>query len=183
MVTVDLDERCGEHFVYRDFVQCGDTWSRLASSPSRTVDNFPKLQDTFAAMRLLCASILDPVVAHFGRVELTYAFASARLTKHIKGRIAPRLDQHAGHEVGTTGKPICPRLGFAVDFMVSGIDSRTLARWVVERAPFDRLYFYESDRPIHASIGPENARQAILMRRGQSGRRVPRVVTAEFFRE
>ena len=179
----DLDHPSGAHFTYRDLIACGDTWRRLsaASPPGHPFDNVPRAEATFAAMRTLCAAVLDPLVERFGRPELTYAFASSALTRHIPGRIHPPLDQHAGHELGRTGKPICPRLGLAVDLLVPGVDGRLVAAWIAEHTAFDRLYYYAPDRPIHVSAGPAATRQLVEMRRGPSGRLVPRVVTAGFF--
>jgi hypothetical protein len=179
----DLDQPCGEHFAYRDLIECGETWRRLAaaSTAAQPFDNVPRAEASFAAMRALCAAVLDPVVGRFGRTDLTYAFASARLTRRIAGRISPPLDQHAGHELSRTGKPICERLGLAVDLLVPGVDSRVVAGWIVEHTAFDRLYFYGSDRPIHVSSGPAATRGIVEMRRGPSGRLVPRTVSSSFF--
>ena len=179
---MNIDELCGEHFRYRDLIECGETWCRLTArgTEGQPFDNMPGEDATFAAMRALCAVILDPVVKHFGRLDLTYAFASPRLTRHVPGGIHPPGDQHAGHEVDRTGSPVCGRLGLAADFLVTGVGSRDLARWIVENSAFDRLYFYEPDRPIHVSVGPKPSRQIVHMRRGPSGRRVPRVVDVDF---
>lgn len=181
----DLDQPCGAHFVFRDLIECGETWRRLSAGgeASSRVDNIPRDAGTFDAMRALCAVLLDPVTERFGRIELSYAFASAALTRHVPGHIHPPLDQHAGHERNRAGKPICPRLGLAADFIVPNIDSRVVARWIVESTAFDRLYFYAPDRPIHVSVGPDGTRQIVHMRRGPSGRRVPQVVTPSFFRD
>jgi hypothetical protein len=181
----DLDEPCGEHFAYRDLVACGETWQRLtaAGGPGQPFDNLPRAPETFAAMRALCAVVLDPVVRRFGPVELTYAFASPRLTRHVAGGIHPPGDQHAGHERDRADRLVCPRLGLAADFRVPGADSRDVALFIVERTAFDRLYVYAPDRPVHVSVGPDETRQIVSMRRGPSGRRVPRVVTADFLRE
>ncbi len=181
---MNLDDPCGEHFRYRDLVECGETWHRLdaGGDDGQPLDNVPRVAETFDAMRALCATVLDPVVRQFGRIELTYAFASRALTRRIQGRIHPPGDQHAGHELGRAGSAICRRLGLAADFEVPGVDSRALGRWVVEHTAFDRLYFYEPARPIHASVGPDGSGQIVHMRRGPSGRRVPRVVDAGFFR-
>ena len=181
----NLDQPCGAHFVYRDLIVCGETCRRLLaeSDQAQPFENLPRANETFAAMRALCTGVLDPVVSQFGPLELTYAFASAQLTRHIAGRIHPPLDQHAGHELNRAGKPICSRLGLAVDFVVPGVDSGLVAHWIVANTEFDRLYFYEPDRPIHVSVGPEDARQIVHMRRGPSGRRVPRVVSPDVFRD
>jgi hypothetical protein len=181
----DLDQPCGAHFTYRDLIACGETCHRLLadSGPAQPFNNVPLAQGTFAAMRTLCAHVLDPVVNRFGPIELTYAFASAQLTRHILHRIYPPLDQHAGHELNRADKLICPRVGLAADFVVPGVDSRLVARWLVESTDFDRLCFYEYDRPIHVSVGPDSMHQIVHMRRGPSGRRVPRVVRPSFFRE
>ncbi|UQA61410.1 hypothetical protein [Polyangium aurulentum] len=176
IAPTNLDEPCGEHFTYRDLVECGETWSHLAPPAGEGIDNAPRVSETFNALRSLCATVLDPAVNRFGRIVLTYGFASPRLTRHIRGRIAPAIDQHASHEVNRAGVPICSRLGAAADFLVPGVDSREVARWIVDSAAFDRLYFYDPDRPLHVSVGPENMRQVVHMRRTASGRRVPRIV-------
>jgi hypothetical protein len=178
----DLDEPCGEHFTYRDLVACGETFHRLTEEAGAPFDNVPRAAETFAAMRALCAAVLDPVVRRFGPLELTYAFASPRLTRQITGLIHPPGDQHAGHESNRAGKPICPRLGLSADFRVPGADSREVARWVAENTAFDRLYYYASDRPFHVSVGPDHTRQIVNMWRGPSGRLIPRVVGVDFLR-
>lgn len=56
-----------------------------------------------------------------------------------------------------------------------------VARWIVQNTPFDRLYFYGNDKPLHVSYGEEHSRVIVLMLPGNSGRLVPKVVTAEKF--
>jgi hypothetical protein len=121
----------------------------------------------------LAVDVLDPVVERFGVVSITYGFGSLALIRHIHRRIDPLRDQHAGHELRPDGTPICPRLGQAVDFRIDGASSASVARWVATCLPFDRLYFYGADRPIHVSIGPQNSRAIVEMITGASGRRVP----------
>jgi hypothetical protein len=170
-----LDASCGKHFSYRDLVECGETWETAARTGS-PIDNVPLRRETYAALRALCRDILDPVADRFGTPVLTYGFASARLSARIPGRIAPRIDQHASCELGTGGALICARKGAAVDFLVPDVSSIELARWLVAETPFDRIYFYSDDRPIHVSTGPEGKGTVVRMRRGPSGRLVPRVV-------
>ena len=180
---MDLNESCGAHFTYRDLVECGETWRSLSASLRAPFDNVPRADATFAAMRALCASVLDPVTEHFTRPELTYAFAGKALTRHIRGRIHPPADQHASHEVDSRNRLVCPRLGLAVDFLIPGRDSREVARWIVANTAFDRLYFYGADRPIHVSVGPEHTKQVVHMVLGPSGRRVPKVLKGEPLRD
>lgn len=180
---MDLDELCGEYFAYRQLIECGATWRSLTAAGGVPFDNRPRVEATFAAMRALCATVLDPVTVHFGRLELTYAFASAALTRQIPAHIYPPKDQHAGHEVNRQGKPICPRLGLAVDFLVPGTDSREVARWIVTKTAFDRLYFYGSRRPLHVSVGPDHSRQIVFMRPDPSGRLIPKIVKDNLLEE
>lgn len=56
-----------------------------------------------------------------------------------------------------------------------------VAQWIVENTPFDRLYFYGADKPLHVSVGPEQSRAIVLMLPGKSGRLVPKVLTKEKF--
>ena len=51
---------------------------------------------------------------------------------------------------------------------------REVADWIIANLPFDRLYFYGDDRPLHLSIGPQNARAAYTMQKSTSGAVVPR---------
>ena len=77
------------------------------------------------------------------------------MTLGVKGRVAPKLDQHAAHEINSKKTVICPRLGAAIDFLVQDENMREVSDWVAENTPFDRLYFYGEDMPVHVSYGPE----------------------------
>jgi len=134
------------------------------------------------AIEETCCQVLDPVVEEFGSVELAHGFCSRELAMAIRGGIAPLLDQHAGHERGPRGSLICKRLGFAVDFRVAGCSSLEVAQWVVSNTPFDRLYFFGSDRPIHVSVGPDNSRAIVLIREyGAERRRIPQRIKEHKF--
>ena len=170
-----LDEPCGRHFRFRDFIQCGETQA------TTSLPNIPEQIETYKALTRLAILVLDPVVDYFGEIILTYGFSSRELAKHIPGRNAPNLDQHAGYELNTRGKPICPRLGAAVDFIISDESMLEVAQWIVRHTPFDRLYFYRDDRPLHVSYGPENKREIVPMKSGESGRLIPTVVKIEVF--
>jgi hypothetical protein len=116
------------------------------------------------------------------RLRLVEQRPVPRLDLIIQRHHHPPGDQHAGHERGRAGRLVCQRLGLAADFRAPGVDSRALGRWIAEHTAFDRLYFYDPDRPIHVSVGPDASGQIVQMRLGPSGRRVPRVVDAGFFR-
>lgn len=168
MTDDDLDQRCGLHLSFRDLVEAGETWRRTR------VANIPQQPETVAALRRLAEEILDPVIIKFGRLKVTYGFASPALTKRIPRHIDPVRDQHAGHELKSDGSPVCPRLGQAADFWVEGACSGQIAGWIASTLPFDRLYFYGRDRPLHVSVGPQESRSVVVMMPGPSGRRIPR---------
>jgi hypothetical protein len=170
-----LDEPCGRHFRFRDFLHCG------ATREATGLPNLPEQVETYNALTRLATRVLDPVIDYFGEVVLTYGFCSRELAKHVPGRNAPELDQHAGHELNTRGKPVCPRLGAAADFLVTDESMLEVAQWIVQHTPFDRLYFYGDTRPIHVSCGPENKREIVLMKSNNKGRLIPTVVQAAAF--
>lgn len=171
-----LDQACGANFTYRDFIECGQTQKRLG------ISNVPLNPKTYNALSELALEVLDPVIDYFGSIELTYGFSSSELAKKIDSNIAPKLDQHSGHECNKLGNPICERLGVACDFIVRDESMLEVARWVVTNTDFDRLYFYGEDRPIHVSAGPENSKQITLMLQSKtSNRRIPRSMTIEQF--
>lgn len=164
-----LDAPCGRYLTYRHLIECGETQSRTG------LPNLPREADTYTALYELAAGVLDPVIDYFGMIVLSYGFCSAELGRAIPGRIAPNLDQHAGHESNRRGKPICERLGAACDFLVTDEDMEEVALWVAANTPFDRLYFYGKDRPIHVSYSNTPARQFVRITVGASGTRVPRI--------
>ncbi len=173
-IIPDLDDKCGLYFTYRQFIECGETWAKTK------IDNLPQKPDSYNALFTLAKEILDPVINYYGMVELTYGFCSAKLAKAIPGRIAPKLDQHSAHELNRLKNPICSRLGAACDFIVSDEDMLEVAQWVVENTPFDRLYFYGNDKPIHVSIGPEEKGKIVVMRPGKI-RLIPSVIKKDKF--
>jgi DNA phosphorothioation-associated putative methyltransferase len=162
-----LDERCGKTFRYCQLIECGETWERTK------VENTPHLAESFNALYDLATRVLDPIVEYFGAIKLTYGFAGPPLTRQISGGIAPTLDQHAASEANARGRRICSRGGAAVDFLVEYEDMREVADWIADHLPYDRLYYYGPNRPIHVSFGPEHSRSYIDIEE-REGRRLPR---------
>lgn len=171
----DLDDPCGRHFSFRQLIACGETQARTG------LPNLPRQPASYNALQDLAVRVLDPVIDYFGMIRLTYGFCSPELARAIPGRIDPKRDQHAACERNRRDKPVCARLGAAVDFIVDDEDMREVARWIVANTPFDRLYFYGDDLPLHVSYGPQQSRQVVRMVPGPSGRLVPRVVSCERF--
>ena len=76
------------------------------------------------------------------------------------GKSTPSLDQHIAHEKNRNGRYYCDRLGAACDFRIMGLGSDALMDWIIDQAlPFDSLYYYGTNRPIHISYGPQHKRQ------------------------
>lgn len=164
----ELDAECGANFRFGNLIVCGETQERTA------LPNTPKDPESYNALHDLAVNILDPVIEYFGAIKLTYGFCSPELAREIEGRIDPSRDQHAALERNSNGKRICSRGGAACDFLVEDEDMFEVARWIMDHLPFDRIYVYERDRPIHVSYGPAQAGEAYQMVLTSSGRRVPR---------
>ena len=170
-----LDQLCGMNFSFRQLIECGETQARLG------LQNRPSSAATYNALYDLCENILDPVIDYFGSIRLTYGFCSFELASKIEGRIAPKLDQHASHELNRKGAPICPRLGAAVDFIVDDEDMIEVAQWIVGNVVFDRMYLYGADRPIHISYSDTPVSHITIMRKTAAGRLIPRTLDAQQF--
>lgn len=170
-----LDDPAGRHFRFRDLIEAGETFA------AHRTDNTPKQPDTWTHLAELAQSILDPVADRFGRPRITHGFTGPELIRRIPGRIAPQLDQHAGNELNRKGNPICKRPGQAADFQVPHVSSLEIARFVVKALPFDRLYYYGDDRPLHVSVGPERAGYLCVIERKQGGHGHPRTISREKF--
>ena len=164
----DLDQRCGQNFTYRQIIECGETQSRLG------LRNLPLRPQTYNALHDLAVRVLDPVVEYFGAIKLTYGFCSPELSKHITKRVAHQLDQHASCELNANNRMICSRGGSACDFLVEDEDMEQVADWIIANLPFDRLYFYGLDRPLHVSYSERGERKAYRLIATAAGSTVPR---------
>lgn len=173
----DLDDPCGRYFTFRQLIECGETQARTG------LPNLPRRAESFNALNDLAVQILDPVVDYFGMIRLTYGFCSPELAKHIRGRVDAKRDQHAAHELNRWGGLICERLGAAADFIVDDESMLEVAGWVAANTPFDRLYFYGDDKPIHVSFGPNHDKQIVQMVPSKSSRLIPQVVSLDDFLE
>jgi len=158
----------GQHLTLEEFCTCTQTYQKYADQ----IDPYPRnLEATIPALQSLCQHILDPIINHFGRsrFQLTYGFCSIDLKRYLSqkdpqtgiknGRVDPSRDQHMVHEKNRNGGYYCDRLGAACDFRIVGLESGRLVEWILElRSPFDSLYYYGSDRPIHISYGDQHKR-------------------------
>lgn len=163
-----LDQLCGRYLTYRQLIECGKT------QKTTQINNLPKQTESYNALYDLAVNVLDPVIDYYGMIQLTYGFCSHELGKHIKKRVAPKLDQHAAHERNTKNNYICPRLGAAVDFIVEDENMREVADWLAINTPFDRIYFYGNDRPIHVSYEIEGKQEYIDLIENKDGKLIPK---------
>jgi hypothetical protein len=169
--------RLSAHFTAADLCCAGETWQRVR------IWNEPQKAETWAALEQLCDTILEPVAARFGLPQLTYGFASLALFLHIPKGTARALDQHAACELGRSGTPVCPRMGAAVDFAVPSVSSLEIANWIADNLPFDRMYFYGTDRPLHVSVGPDNKKSLVQMIEWSPGRLRPQTRKLDWLKE
>lgn len=167
--TPDIDEFCGTNLRFRDFIECGETQGATG------IHNCPIQPESYNALYELAVNVLDPVIDYYGMIRLTYGFCSYELGKHIKSRVAPKIDQHASHERNSKNNLICSRLGAAVDFIVDDENMREVADWIASNTDFDRLYFYGDDRPIHVSYGPEHKKEYVDLLLTENSRLIPKI--------
>ena len=160
------DQPLGKYLTLEEFCTCTQTYRKYADQ----IDSYPKnLTETLPALEALCQHIIDPMIDEFGqeRFKLTYGFCSIDLKRWLakkdpvtglkNGRVSPNLDQHMAHEVNRNGQYYCSRLGAACDFRILGLPSDELVAWILaQNIPFDSLYFYGTEYPIHLSYGPQH---------------------------
>lgn len=172
--SVQLNDACSDYFTFEMLFHCSDTWLRVQCP------NLPLQVESWQTYRELAIEILDPVVRQYGQPRLTYGFCGTELRRAILTNqspgIAPGLDQHAACKLNQRGRVICPRQGAAVDLIYPGKNSYQVALWLAQHTPFDRLYLYGPDRPLHISYGPEQNR-ALVELTTHHGRRMPKRLT------
>lgn len=162
-----LDDKCSEYLTFGELIEVGETRSRLQ------INNLPSNLESYRALHLLAKNILDPVIDYFGPIKITYGLCTAELRKNISKRVAHDRDQHAAAELKRGGGAVCERGGAACDFFVEDEDMEEVAEWVIANLPFDRLYFYGKDRPLHVSFGPEHSRLPFRMNQNSAGNLYP----------
>jgi len=159
--------KLGKYLSLNDFCTCTNTYQKYSDK----INPYPSSKESIQALKNLNYYIIDPIINYFGldKFKLTYGFCSHELRIYLdkkdpitglkNGRVAPRLDQHIAHEVKNNGEYYCQRLGAACDFLIVDLDSDQLVDWILkQQLPFDSLYFYGKNRPIHISYGPQHKR-------------------------
>lgn len=139
-----MSVKLSPHFTLPEFTR-SDTATR------RGIRNVPDTAQ-INTMRLLCAKVLEPVRAHFGKpVRITSGFRSPALCLAVGSSVS---SQHARGE--------------AADFEISGVDNLTVARWIRDHLPFDQLILenYVQGQPnsgwIHVSYREGRLRKEVL---------------------
>ncbi|MCL1463148.1 hypothetical protein [Argonema galeatum] len=159
----------GKYLTLEEFCTCSNTYQKYAEQ----INPFPEnLEETLPALQHLYQFILEPIIDFFGidKFRLTYGFCSKDLKRYLdkkdaetvqkNGRVAPDIDQHMAHEVNKNGKYYCQRLGASCDFSIEGEMSDWVIDWILsQKLPFDSLYYYGADRPIHISNSPQHKRE------------------------
>lgn len=161
------DIKIGKYLTLEDFCTCSNTYKKYATR----INPEPKNTQTISALKDLSQFIIDPIIDNFGqdKFQLTYGFCSADLKRYLdkkdpvtgikNGRIDTTRDQHMAHEIKPNSKYYCERLGAACDFLIIDVDSNQLVEWILlQKLPFDSLYFYGKNRPIHISYGFQHKR-------------------------
>lgn len=122
-----------------------------ATAQAQAIANIPGARQ-IAAMELLCAKVLEPLRAHFGKpVRITSGFRSIKLCLAVG---SSSTSQHAQGE--------------AADLEIPGIDNVTVASFVRDQLPFDQLILenYTRGQPnsgwIHVSYRDGRLRHDVL---------------------
>ena len=176
-MALKAEDFCSENFNFEDFISCSETFQNVS------LKNVPYRKVTYEFIRQLANDILEPCLSEFGNLKLTYGFCGKDLSRAIKkgnGGIPPPLDQHAGMELNASGDLICRRGGMAADFHCLPVSSLQVAKFVVGNLPFDRLYFYGKNRPIHVSVNADSSSQIVMMKK-MTTRVVPQRISVDAF--
>ncbi|NJK99755.1 MAG: hypothetical protein HC910_03990 [Spirulinaceae cyanobacterium SM2_1_0] len=157
-----------QHLTLTDFCTCTQTYQQFSAQ----IDPYPRNWDeSLAAIQVLCSVLLAPIIDRYGadQFQLTYGFCSMDLKRFLNrkdpitgrkyGRVDPSRDQHMAAEKNRNDRYFCLRGGAACDFLIRQTRSDRLVDWILAtRLPFDSLYFYSPERPIHLSYGPQHKR-------------------------
>jgi hypothetical protein len=123
------------------------------------LDNTPT-EEVFTNLKLLCATVLQPVRDHF-----------ARGVKVNSGYRAPEVNAAVG---GSKTSDHCK--GFAADIEIPGVSNAELAQWIEENLDYTQLIleFYTPGIPdsgwVHVSYDPQNIKKQSLTATRRGGK-------------
>ncbi len=145
-------DQLSENFTLSEF-------TKSSTAIRRDIANIPG-QKAIAAMRLLCANILEPIRRNFARPLLIHS-----------GFRSPILNRLVGSNV--TSQHL---LGEAADIEIPGAANGTLAAWIRDNLQFDQLILeaYTPGEPssgwVHVSYRAANLRFNVLTATPRSGK-------------
>lgn len=161
------DIKISKYLSLNYFCTCTNTYKKYASQ----IKPFPTNSASLTAIKNLCEHIIDPIIDYFSeeQFKLTYGFCSKDLKRFLEkkdpitnqknGRVDPNTDQHMCFEMNRNGQYYCKRPGAACDFTITNMPSNKVIDWILDtKLPFDSLFYYGAERPIHISYGSENKR-------------------------
>ena len=64
---------------------------------------------------------------------------------------------------------------------MANIPTYIVAKYIVKKLDFDRLYFYGDDRPLHVSATRETPKKAVVIFNKTDKKRTPKTLTADKF--
>ena len=140
-------------------------------------DNYPQERASISALNKLIEEILIPLQKRYGDFIISYGFTSAPLhtfiQKHSPKGTAPKLDQHASHELNRLGNSICSRGGAACDIKFQQTSALEIIRFAVGNLTFDKIYFYGENKPLHISVHEQPLKHLQVVKTNAKGRRIP----------
>lgn len=168
LIRAMKEVKLGKYLTFKDFCTCSQTYREYESQ----IDPFPpNLAETLPAIQNLNQLIIEPIIECFGwdRFRLTYGFCAKDLKRYLdqrtphtdlkNGCVVPELDRNMAHEVNKNGRYYCNRLGAVCDFIVIDTPRNRVVEWILlQSLPFDSIYFYGVDKPIHISYGSRHKR-------------------------
>ena len=137
--------RLSPNFFFRDFL-----YSEIADFHG--IPNIPADPDLAVAVgRQLCAVLLEPLQATFGRIAIRSAYRAVEVNTfgNAEGGNCARNEANAAYHIwdrrdaaGLTGAGACIVIPWFADRYADGADWRALAWWIHDHLPYAHLQFF-----------------------------------------
>ena len=137
--------RLSPNFFFRDFL-----YSEIADFYG--IPNIPTDPDlAIAAGRQLCAVLLEPLQATFGRIAIRSAYRAVEVNTfgNARGGNCARNEANAAYHIwdrrdaaGLSGAGACIVIPWFADRYAAGADWRALAWWIHDHLPYAHLQFF-----------------------------------------
>lgn len=149
--------RVSKNFILRDFLYSSRAdYFGVSNKPS----DHP--EQVVQSAKVLCETLLEPILAKFGKFFITYGYQSRKLLDVLYPKDNPKSSSPHQWDRGTFGFEVYARVDIVPICVEDGeVTHEEFMNWVIFNTPADLLMFWRESNTFCLSISPKPRRVAL----------------------